>query len=147
MKITEVDEANIADAGRIHSESWKESHRSFCSAEFVEKHTPAAQVDFLRREMNTGKTIYMLIDNYPVGIVSVHGNLIENLYVLPSEQRKGYGSQLLHYAIRQCAGIPRLWILNNNDGAYRLYSKTGFKETGNRKQLNNHLYEMELALI
>ena len=73
--------------------------------------------------------------------------MIENLYVLPSEQRKGYGSQLLHYAIRQCAGIPRLWILNNNDGAYRLYSKTGFKETGNRKQLNNHLYEMELALI
>ena len=58
MKITEVDEANIADAGRIHSESWKESHRSFCSAEFVEKHTPAAQADYLHREMNTGKFIY-----------------------------------------------------------------------------------------
>ena len=29
MKITKVDEANIADAGRIHSESWKQSHRSF----------------------------------------------------------------------------------------------------------------------
>ena len=146
MKITEVDEANIADAGRIHSESWKESHRSFCSAEFVEKHTPAAQADYLRREMNTGKTIYMLIDNYPVGIVSVHGNLIENLYVLPLEQRKGYGSQLLHYAIQQCAGTPCLWILNNNEGAYRLYTKNGFKETGNRKQLNDTLYEVELSL-
>ena len=147
MKITNVDEGNIADAGRIHSESWKESHRSFCSAEFVEKHTPAAQADFLRREMNSGKTFYMLIDNYPVGIVSVHGSLIENLYVLPSEQRKGYGSQLLHYAIRQCAGTPCLWILNNNEGAYRLYAKNGFIETGNRKQLNNTLYEMELALL
>ena len=88
MKITKVDEGNIADAGRIHSESWKESHRSFCSAEFVEKHTPAAQVDFLRREMNTGKTIYMLIDNYPVGIVSVYGSLIENLYVLPQTVKR-----------------------------------------------------------
>ena len=78
MKITKVDEANITDAGRIHSESWKESHRSFCSAEFVEKHTPAAQADYLRREMNAGKSIYMLIDGYPVGIVSVHGNFIEN---------------------------------------------------------------------
>ena len=146
MKITKVDEANIADAGRIHSESWKESHRSFCSAEFVEKHTPAAQADYLRREMNTGKTIYMLIDKYPVGIVSVYGSLIENLYVLPSEQRKGYGSLLLDYAIRHCAGTPSLWILNNNEGAYRLYTQNGFKETGNRKQLNDTLYEMELSL-
>ena len=147
MKIIKVDEASIADAGRVHSESWKESHRSFCSAEFVEKHTPAAQADFLRREMNSGKTFYMLIDNYPVGIVSVYGSLIENLYVLPSEQRKGYGSQLLHYAIQQCAGTPCLWILNNNEGAYRLYAKNGFIDTGNRKQLNNTLYEMELALL
>ena len=146
MKITEVAEANIADAGRIHSESWKESHRSFCSAEFVEKHTPATQADFLRREMNTGKTIYMLIDNYPVGIVSVYGSLIENLYVLPSEQRNGYGSRLLDFAIRHCSGTPCLWILNNNEGTYRLYTKNGFKETGNRKQLNDILYEMELSL-
>ena len=146
MRFVEVTELNIADAGRIHSESWKESHRSFCSAEFVEKHTPATQADFLRREMNTGKTIYMLIDNYPVGIVSVYGNLIENLYVLPSEQRKGYGSLLLDYAIRHCTGTPSLWILNNNEGAYRLYTKNGFKETGNRKQLNDTLYEMELSL-
>lgn len=146
MRFVEVTEQNIADAGRIHSESWKESHRSFCSAEFVERHTPAAQVEYLRREMNAGKSIYMLIDEYPVGIVSVHGDLIENLYVLPSEQRKGYGSQLLHYAIQQCAGTSHLWILNNNKGAYRLYTKNGFKETGNRKQLNDTLYEVELSL-
>ena len=144
MKITKVDEGNIADAGRIHSESWKESHRSFCSAEFVKKHTPAAQADYLRREMNTGKTIYMLIDNYPVGIVSVDGSIIENLYVLPSEQRKGYGSQLLQYAIRHCTGTPCLWILNNNEGAYRLYCRYGFQETGRRKQLNDQLYEIEM---
>ena len=144
MKIIKVDEASIAEAGRVHSESWKESHRSFCSAEFVEKHTPSAQAEYLLREMNAGKSIYMLIDKYPVGIVSVHGSLIENLYVLPSEQRKGYGSQLLHCAIQRCSGIPCLWILNNNEGAYRLYTMNGFKETGNRKQLNDQLYEIEM---
>ena len=147
MRFVEVTEMNIADAGRIHSESWKESHRSFCSAEFVEKHTPAAQAEYLLREMNAGKSIYMLIDKYPVGIVSVHGSLIENLYVLPSEQRKRYGSQLLDYAIRHCSGTPCLWILNNNVGAYRLYTKNGFKGTGNRKQLNDTKCEMELALL
>ena len=39
MQFVEVTEQNIADAGCIHSESWKDSHRSFCSDEFVEKHT------------------------------------------------------------------------------------------------------------
>ena len=144
MKIIKVDEASIAEAGRVHSESWQESHRSFCSAEFVEKHTPSVQAEYLLREMNAGKSIYMLIDKYPVGIVSVHGSLIENLYVLPSEQRKGYGSQLLDYAIRHCTGTPCLWILNNNEGAYRLYSMYGFQETGRRKQLNDQLYEIEM---
>ena len=145
MKFVEVTEQNIADAGRIHSESWKESHRSFCSAEFVEKHTPIAQAEYLRREMDASKSVYMLIDDYPVGIVSVHGGLIENLYVLPSEQRKGYGTQLLEFAIQKCQGTPKLWILNINESAYQLYTKNGFKETGNRKQLNKNLYEMELA--
>ena len=145
MQFVEVTKQNIADAGRIHSESWKESHRSFCSAEFVEKHTPIAQAEYLRREIDVGKSVYMLIDDYPVGIVSVHGGLIENLYVLPSEQRKGYGTQLLEFAIQKCQGTPKLWILNINEGAYRLYIKSGFNETGNRKQVNKNLYEMELA--
>ena len=145
MQFVEVTEQNIADAGRIHSESWKESHRSFCSAEFVEKHTASAQADYLRREMAAGKQLHMLIDEYPVGIVSVQGDLIENLYVLPSEQLKGYGTQLLEFAIHKCQGTPKLWILNINEGAYRLYTNHGFKETGNRKQLNKNIYEMELA--
>ena len=144
MRFVEVTEMNIADAGHIHSESWKESHRSFCSAEFVEKHTPAAQAEYLRREIALGKQLFMLIDKSPVGIVSVDGSIIENLYVLPSEQRKGYGSQLLDYAIRHCTGIPRLWILNRNEGAYRLYFQNGFKETGRRKQRNDTLYEIEM---
>jgi len=147
MQFVEVTEQNIAEAGRIHSESWMESHRSFCSAEFVEKHTPIAQAEYLRREMAAGKKVYMLTDEHPVGIVSVYGDLIENLYVLPSEQRKGYGTELLKFAMQKCSGIPCLWILNNNEGARRLYARYGFKETGNRKQLQDTLYEIELSQI
>lgn len=144
MRFVEVTEHNIAEAGRIHSESWKESHRSFCSAEFVEKHTPAAQADYLRLEMAAGKQIYMLIDEFPVGIVSVYGDLIENLYVLPGEQRKGYGTQLLEYGVRHSTGTPCLWILNTNEGACRLYLRKGFRVTGRRKELKGGMYEMEL---
>ena len=60
MRFAEVTELNIADAGRIHSESWKESHSSFCSAEFVEKHTPAAQADLLGGQIDRLlKTFYV----------------------------------------------------------------------------------------
>ena len=51
MQIVEVTESNIAEAGYVHSEAWKASHRAFCAAAFVEQHTPAAQADYLRREM------------------------------------------------------------------------------------------------
>lgn len=146
MEIVELTENNIRDAGKIHSESWKESHKNFCSEEFVARHTEEAQTEYIRSEIAKGKDFYMLIDHIPVGIVSMYGNLIENLYILPAEQRKGYGAILLQYALRQCHGIPTLWILSNNDRANAFYKKFGFVESGKKKQLRNDFFELELIL-
>ena len=146
MKIVKITENNVRDAGKIHSESWKESHKSFCSEEFVARHTEEAQTDYIRSEIAKGKDFYMLIDHIPVGIVSVYGNLIENLYVLPTEQRKGYGAMLLQYVLKQCNGMPSLWILSINDRANAFYKKYGFVESGKKKQLRNDLFELELIL-
>lgn len=55
MKIVEVNEENLAQAGRIHSLAWQESHRSFCTPEFVAKHSPEAQTEYLRRERGPGQ--------------------------------------------------------------------------------------------
>ena len=86
--VVEVTEDNIYEAAKIHSESWKESHKGFCSKEFVKAHTVKRQLEYLRNEIKDGKDIYMLIDNIPVGIVSVKDSLIENLYVLPEIEMK-----------------------------------------------------------
>lgn len=143
-EIVKMDESNLEQAGWVHAEAWKESHRSFCLAEFVEKHTPAAQTEYLRREMKSGKKLFMLVDDGPVGIVSIQGDLIENLYVLPQRQNQGYGSVLLRFAMAQCGGDSVLWVLNTNEGARRLYRRNGFVETGERKQLNEQMYEIEM---
>lgn len=74
-----VTEENIEAAAKIHSESWRESHKSFCSEEFVKAHSPERQVEYLRSEMSCGKQIFMLVLDSPKGIVSIHHNLIENL--------------------------------------------------------------------
>lgn len=144
--ITVVDSNNLQDAAVIHSVSWQASHRDFCSTEFIEIHTPEHQQAYLLEKINQGSRIFMLTKDKPVGIVSVTGSLIEDLYVLPDYQNQGYGTQLLHYAIEQCAGAPVLWILENNKDAERLYRREGFTETGNRQAVTDGLDEIEFIL-
>lgn len=139
-----VTDSNLEIAAQIHSEAWKESHKTFCSPEFVSAHTTARQMDYIRREMQLGKIFYLLTLDSPKGIVSVGDNLIEHLYVLPREQRKGYGTMLLHYAESLCSKNPKLWVLNNNHGAYSLYQRMGYRCTGIYNELTDTLKEVEM---
>ena len=142
--IVPVDERNIAAAGAVHAASWRESH-SFCTPEFVAAHTAETQAEYLRREMDAGKALFLLLDPEPVGVVSVQEDLIENLYVLPEKQGRGYGSALLEHAAARCPGAPRLWLLNINEKARRFYEARGFRETGERRELKNGLAELEMT--
>jgi GNAT superfamily N-acetyltransferase len=142
--IIEVSDDKITLAAKIHSESWKESHKSFCRIDFIEQHTVEHQEEYLRSEIKSGKKVYMLVETKPVGIVSVHESLIENLYILPNEQHNGYGTKLLLFAMQQCPGTPILWILENNHKAYSLYLKHGFRKTGRKNKLSENLSEIEM---
>ena len=51
-----------------------------CSSEFIEKHTPETQTEYLRKELSNGKQLFMLIDSYSIDIVSLQSDCIENLY-------------------------------------------------------------------
>jgi len=142
--IIEVNENNIYDAAIIHSESWKDSHKHFCRHEFIEQHSVEHQKKYLQNEIQNGKKLYMLVEDKPIGIVSIQENLIENLYIKPNEQRKGYGTILLKIAIAKCIGTPTLWILENNVKAYNLYSKYEFYKTGKKNKLSESISEIEM---
>ncbi len=144
--IIPVDKSNIRQAAAVHSASWQESHRAFCAPDLVARHTPERQEQYISDKMSTGSRFYMLVESGPVGIVSVCGSLIEDLYVLPEMQGKGYGTRLLSFAVGQCSGKPSLLILENNHRAKRLYLKAGFRETGRIVSSPNGLDEIELAL-
>ena len=146
MMITPVDKTNIMQAAAIHAISWQASHRAFCAPDFVEKHTPERQLEYLQSKMKNGSKVYMLVDEKPVGIVSVTGSLIEDLYVLPDMQNMGYGSKLLQYAIGQCTDTPTLWILENNTRAEKFYRRMGFKKTGRKNSITDDLDEIEYIL-
>lgn len=145
--IVAVTKYNLFDAARIHALSWQASHKAFCTPEFIAEHTVQHQTAYLSHEMEQGKQVFMLIENEPVGIVSVWNDMIENLYVLPEEQRKGYGTKLLLFAMAQCGGTPSLWILENNRIACKLYAKHGFQKTGNVHALSETISEAEMKRI
>lgn len=140
------DRIGMMHAAIIHSESWKASHKNICSAEFLAIHTPERQRDYLESQIEKGAQLYMLLNEKPVGIVTVRGNLIENLYVLPREQNKGYGTRLLAFAMEKCVESPVLWVLSTNDRAKRFYERHGFQSIGNVVHHADGLYEEELRL-
>ena len=144
--IVPVNETNLLQAATIHSISWKESHRAFCAPDFIETHTPDRQREYLRNKMNNGTKLYMLVEEKPIGVVSVTKGLIEDLYILPDMQNMGHGTKLLLYAVGQCTDTPTLWILENNINAERLYRQIGFKDTGRKNAITNKLDEIEFAL-
>lgn len=144
--IIRVDDENIMQAAAVHSASWQESHRSFCSEEFVKIHTPERQKSYLQKKMDEGTEVYMLVEDSPVALVSITKDLIEDLYVLPEKQNQGYGTELLRFAIDKCEGNPTLWILENNKDAERLYRRMGFVETGNANFIDKGLDEIEFML-
>ncbi|MEF2794263.1 MAG: GNAT family N-acetyltransferase [Hydrogeniiclostridium sp.] len=144
--IAAVDESNIFQAAMLHSISWQDSHQSFCSPDFIKLHTPEHQQEYLKVKMNSGSKCYMLVEDEPIGIVSVTGSLIEDLYILPQKQNKGYGTKLLQFAITKCMDTPTLWILENNVKAGRLYRRMGFKETGARRPRSGACAE-DLAVL
>ena len=143
-----VTSVNITQAAEVHAISWRESHRDICSEEFIAEHTTERQIEYLKSQMNKGAAIYLLSDaGKPVGIVSIRDDVVGDLYVLPDEQGRGYGTQLLHFAIERCAGTPTLWVLNQNQRAIRLYERNGFRLTGERKELSETLSELQMRLM
>lgn len=145
MRIDVVSEDNLSQAAEVHALSWQESHRAFCTPEFVAAHTPQRQRDYILEKIRSGSVFYLLSEGKPIGVVSVRGNLIEDLYILPQYQNRGYGTKLLHFAMKQCGETPTLWILENNTGAERLYRDTGFRPTGRKNQITGKLDEIELS--
>lgn len=142
--IIAVDDKNLMQAAKIHSISWIDSHKSFCTPEFILLHSIDNQLEYIKDKINSGSKFYMLVEEKPVGVVSITDSLIEDLYILPDKQNMGYGTKLLEFAIKECKSIPTLWILENNIRAKALYLKMGFIETGRINVITDTLNEIEL---
>jgi putative acetyltransferase len=95
-------------------------------------HTPEEDRWFFRQRMFATCQLWGYFDNQQlVGIIAFREGWVDQLYVLPSSQRRGIGTALLAIAQGQFPSLS-LWTFQRNKVARRFYEKQGFtlvKET------------------
>jgi GNAT superfamily N-acetyltransferase len=73
------------------------------------------------------------VDGEAVGSVSIGGDFLRTLYVLPSHQSRGVGSALHDFALERLRAhgveLVKLWTLEQNWGARRFYERRGWMLT------------------
>ena len=62
-----------------------------------------------------------------VAFLSLHGDMLEHLYVHPGFHSRGIGTSLLETARSVTAGRLRLYTFARNEGARRFYERHGFR--------------------
>ncbi len=146
--IVSVNKENLSEAAKVYMDSWKESHKDICSAEFIEKHDLEYMKNYLNDKLKDLYVIYIYYaDEIPVGIVGINPTDEEIclLYVSPENQGKGYGTKLLNHALSLCKN-PYITVLDTNTKAIDFYLKRGFvpaeeqAENSNKKKIFERKY-------
>lgn len=82
------------------------------------------------RDIQNGLVWLLEEDGIPVGTVTLKGNEINRLFVLPEYQRKGYGGQLMDFAEGKMGKEYKRIQIGSSLPAKEMYLKRGYKETG-----------------
>lgn len=136
--ITAVSENNLSETAAVYMCSWKESHKDICSVQFIEKHDLSYMTEFLSEKLKNGYELYIKYSGgIAVGTVGINpaDEEICLLYVLPAKQGKGFGTELLKFAVKRCKN-PYITVLDSNESAIDFYSKRGFVPAENQPENN-----------
>ncbi len=96
---------------------------------------PAGAVDFflahhsrenISADIEAGRVSLAVSDGKAVGTVTVIGDSINRLFVLPDEQGKGFGGELLRFAEAEIAGSYGTARLDSSLPAKQIYLRKGY---------------------
>lgn len=101
------------------------------------KYYPTGAVDFFKKHHNDESIrmdlqaglVYLLVENDEyVGTVTVKGNEICRLFVLPKFQHKGYGQELLDFAEEKVGATYDVVMIDASLPAKKIYKLRGYSE-------------------
>lgn len=152
MKIESINESNIDIASIIFSESWQYSHKEIVTREFCSSFIPERQKGVLQQHIEKGNNCFVGFKNHkPVGILILDydSNELVSIYISPDFLYKGYGSQLITFALDKLDSGREIYliVMNVNKDARRFYEKAGFQFCGKTKILSIEKGLSELTYI
>ena len=77
-------------------------------------------------DFNSLNVYVLTVQSKMIGFIGVSDSKIEMLFVDPAEHSKGYGTQLLHFAIQKLLA-NEVSVNEQNDKAVAFYKKAGFR--------------------
>lgn len=101
------------------------------------RYYPAGAVEYFLRhhsdehivtDISLDKVYVLFDDEEPVGTVTISGNEINRLFVLPKYQHKGYGTALLDFSEKKIMESYECVRVDASFPAKRIYLKRGYKE-------------------
>lgn len=122
-RITVLTEELSDELTRVWEEAVRSSHHFLTEDD----------IRFYRQRMRSmylpAVDLYVIRDTHIAAFMGLSDDMVEMLFVLPSEKGKGYGSALLRYALHE-RHIHKIDVNEDNAEAYRFYLNRGYRVTG-----------------
>ncbi|WP_020519638.1 GNAT family N-acetyltransferase [Catelliglobosispora koreensis] len=123
---------DAAAVAEIWRSGWRDGHLGHVPDALVEARTPQWFDD--RAAELVGNTTVAMVDGQVAGFIMVHGDEVEQVYVLSAHRGSGIASLLLEEAERQVRsnGHGRAWlaVVAGNSRARRFYERQGWSDGG-----------------
>lgn len=129
MDIRTAERSDLETVKKITQETIKEIYPLYYPAGAVRFFSEHHSDGNILRDIEAG-IVYLLIsdEGLPAGTVTIEGNEINRLFVLPSFQHRGYGRALMDMAEKNIAASYASVILHASLPAKSIYLKRGYKE-------------------
>ena len=122
-KIDSLTDALKDELIEVWGKSVRSSHHFLSEEDLMHYHSRIMDTYFHAVEL------YVIRQPNIVAFMGLSDDMVEMLFVLPSEKGKGYGSTLLKYALAE-KRIRKIDANEQNSEAYQFYLRKGFKVVG-----------------
>ena len=140
MHIRPITRADANAVAALHATSWQGAYRGILSDEYLDQRAPAERARYWNEQLAAGSAPHfglLAVDDHdtPIGFAfvvidddPVHGNLLDNLHVLPHAQGRGVGRALMsaiagELATRGARPTLFLWVYEENRAARAFYDR------------------------
>ncbi len=126
MQIIKAQPDNLNAIKQITHETISEVYHHYYAKGAVDYFLSHHSDEIIAKDIESG-IVYLLMDaKEPIGTVTIRGNEICRLFVLPCHQHKGAGRQLLDFAEKAIAEEYSEIVLDSSLPAKRMYAKRGY---------------------